>query len=292
MSKSKSSTKKSSSSASANANAPVGSAAQYKKYLPKAMKLASSAVRPMHGDLALGLVNARRGAAAVLAKSARLKKELPGVSLSAIRELANLGLGVAYAAGQVERYAAPASSLKQNLSRAHALRALLITSADALVEAGVLPAAAVARIHAGHGGIDAAGDCVALAALFKKYASALRGKSPVTAADINEAAEVGTTLLGALKPRGARGKPTSQALKTAVDARNRLWTLFEQSWEQNAWRAGAWLFGRDVDAHVPPLQSRAGHRSAKPKPAAAPKPAPKPPAPSPAAPSLTDGAGA
>ena len=91
MSKSKSSKKKSASTASASAAAPIGSAAQYKKYLPKAEKLPSSAVRPMHADLALALVNARRGAAVVLAKSARLKKELPAVSLSAIRDLQNLG---------------------------------------------------------------------------------------------------------------------------------------------------------------------------------------------------------
>lgn len=294
MSKSKSKQQKPASSAARrSATAPVGSAAHYQKYLPKAQKLPASQVHALRANVDLALVNARRGAAAVLAKSARLKKELPGVSLAAIRDLPNLGLAVAYAAGQVARYAKPPSGIQNKLARAHELRGLLIASADALGEAGVFPPAAVARIHSGHGSIDVAGDCVALAALFKKYASQVRGKSPVTTADVNEAANVGAALIGVLQPRGARGKPASQALKAAVDARDRLWTLFEQTWEDNVWRAGAWLFGRDVNAHVPSLLARSGHRRAKPKPAArpAPKPAPAPQA-APAAPRVTNGAGA
>jgi hypothetical protein len=46
-----------------------------------------------------------------------------------------------------------------------------------------------------------------------------------------------------------------------------MWTLLERSWEANVWRAGAYLFGRDVDQHVPPLHSR---MSTKRKPAPAP----------------------
>src|SRR5437870_1998456 len=86
---------------------------------------------------------------------------------------AGLGAGLAYAAGQVERYAPPPSDVKELLARAHRLRALLLKSADALAVAGMIPAAQVAKIREGRGSIDTAGDCVALAALFQKKAAAV-----------------------------------------------------------------------------------------------------------------------
>lgn len=46
-----------------------------------------------------------------------------------------------------------------------------------------------------------------------------------------------------------------------TQARDRLWTLFEWTWEARVWRA--WLLGRAVDEHVPPLQSRVVGKRAK-----------------------------
>lgn len=121
--------------------------------------------------------------------------------------------------------------------------------------AGVLPAARIAKIREGRGPMDTVGDCVALAALFTKEAQAVRGKTPVTAAQVRETAEIGARLGAALRPKGARRK-VDDNLSAATDARDQLWTLFHRTWEDQVWRAGAWLFGRAVDRHVPPLHSR------------------------------------
>lgn len=223
--------------------------------------------------MSLALLNARRGAGAVLADKARLKKELPGVSIANIESLDQLGLALAFAAGRVERFADAPTLLREKLSRAHVLRGLLLDSAQAAASAGLVPEGAVAKIRHGRGGLDAAGDCVALAALFRKY-PALVKQTPVGAADVKEAAALGSELLERLKPARARSKP-SRELSQARDERDRLWTLFVQRWEMDVWRAGAWLFARQVDRHVPPLQ-RASRRSAKK--AAAKRPAAKRPA--------------
>ncbi|MBI5479012.1 MAG: hypothetical protein HY906_09160 [Deltaproteobacteria bacterium] len=253
--------------------APAGSQACYEAHLPAARKIPAAEVRPMRADLALALTNAHVGVDAVLGYVAQLKKELPRVAVVAIATLPDVGLGLAFAAGQVARYAPPPSGVQGWLKRAHQLRAVMLSSADALAAAGVLPAAALAKIHAGHGGIDTAGDCVALAALFQQHAAAIRGKTPVTAAHVREAAEVGTRLLAVLQPKGAKRKGGTSELKAATESRDRLWTLFERTWEDQVWRAGAWLFRRAVDQHVPPLQSRVGHKrpakAAPPTPAAA-----------------------
>ena len=101
-----------------------------------------------------------------------------------------------------------------------------------------------------------ANDCVALVAVFRKYAKDTVGKTAITAADIAEADEVGSKLQTLLKPKGTPAdNRLPPALATAVETRNRFWTLVEQRHEQ-MWRIGAWLWGHAVDEHVPPLQSR------------------------------------
>lgn len=267
----KSSSSKSNGKSAAGTLAPVGSAAEFERFLPEARKIAKSAVIPMRADVNLAITNARRGAQAVLSKKAQLKAELPGVSLDHVQNLGSLALAVAYAENQVERFAPPPRQVKKMLARAHVLRHTLLASAEALASAGLVAENAVAKIRHGRGGIDAAGDCVALASLFRRNAAAIRGKHPLSTAEIKEAADLGSQLLGVLEPKSARRDPSSLALRQARDSRDRLWTLLEQRWEQDVWRAGAWLYGRDgVDKHVPPLLSRAAHRSKKKKkPAAA-----------------------
>lgn len=92
-----------------------------------------------------------------------------------------------------------------------------------------------------------------LAALFGKEAAALRGKSPVTAAQIKETADIGTQLLTLLKP--SRTRRIKAGPSTATSDRDRLWTLVLARHDA-LWRAGAYLFGRDVDEKVPLLQAR------------------------------------
>jgi hypothetical protein len=253
--------------------APVGSQEQYERFLPLAQKLPAAEVRPMRADVSLAIANAARGIEAVLAHADEVRAGLPKIQIPDVEAVRDLASAVAFAAGQVARFAPPPSDLKDLLARAQKLRALLLGSADVLVTAGILPAAPVQKIHEGHGAIDAAGDCVALAALFQKNAAAVRGKVAFTTADVQAAAELGSRLLAVLRPRSAGKKPAAKDLAAASEARDRLWTLFEHNWESFIWRAGAWIHGRAVDAHVPPLQSRVvGKRAPKvvpPAPAAA-----------------------
>ena len=258
MSKSKSKKKPTAELATTTTDTPTGSQEQYAKYLPEALKIPTTEVRPLRADVSLAIINCARGVNAVLENTAAgdLESALPQVSIDALHALSDLAGAVAYAAGQVERFAPPTSDVKELMARAQKLRGLLLASADVLVLANVFTAAAVAKIRQGRGPIDAAGDCVALAALFHKHAIAIRGKVPVTPADVTACAQVGTQLLQVLRPVAAKRAATAKELVAAVDARDRLWTLLERTWEANVWRAGAWLYGRAVDEHVPPLGSR------------------------------------
>ena len=161
-------------------------------------------------------------------------------------------LGVLFAANRIDRTSTGAIGELQ--ARASALRSLLLTSADALAQAGVLSMRDIDKIRAGRGWIDAATDCIELAALFRNNAAALRGKTAVTAAQVMESARVGTELLGRLKPKGT--PKTSNGLKAEVDLRDRFWTLLVNRYEVLR-RAGGWLFGMDhMDENVPAIQSR------------------------------------
>jgi hypothetical protein len=163
----------------------------------------------------------------------------------------------------------PASEQRKNLAILRPLRLLLLVTADSLAEAGLLSRAEVAAIRKGRGDIDAAKDCVALAALFRKNAAKLRGKHAVSAAQLKQADELGAALLKTLKPARARRAKTAATVE-AVD-RDRLWTLVERRHEQ-LWRAGAYLFGRAaVDEKVPSLQAVRGGRGNKADKAAKPK---------------------
>ena len=244
----------------------AGSAEHYQRFLPAAQALPPAEVRPLRLDFALALANAQRGVAAVLAHRDRLRAELPKLSLAAIDGLGGLGLAVTYAAGQVQRYAPAATGTRALLAQAQELRALLLASAEALARSGGLAPATVAKIREGRGPIDAAGDCVALAALFRRHSAAVRNKTPVTAAQLEQAAAVGSRLLAVLSPKGARRGPVAE-VAAATLIRDRLWTLFDQTWEREVWRAGAWLFGREVENRVPLLASRVvAKRPAKVKP--------------------------
>ncbi|HEY4159461.1 MAG TPA: hypothetical protein VGM29_15235 [Polyangiaceae bacterium] len=264
------------------ANAPLltPSIEHYQRFLPAARDVAADKIRIARVDVTLVRLNAARGVKAVLARSTDLAA-VPGISLAAIRSLEDMGAALAYAAGHVERYMPIVGSTKLALAKAHALRAKLMAKADVLVLDGIVPAATVAGIRKGKGSIDTAGDCVALAALFHEYAASLPKSVVVDPADVQAADEIGRKLLVTLRPANAK-REHEPALVAAADARDRLWTLFEQTWEQHVWRAGAYLFARNVETHVPLLQT--GTRSKR---TTKPEPEPEPVVSTPASPATT-----
>jgi hypothetical protein len=253
-------------------NAPAGSQAEYERLVPQVMKMAARDVRPMRIEVSLVLHNGQRGVDAVLPYADVISKELPKLSVSTIQDLPKVGQALAYSCGQLQRLAPAPKETKALIARAAQLRSLLLGAARVAVLAGLLAGAAIKKIEQGHGAIDIAGDCVALASLFQASADALRGKTPVTAAQVRESAEVGSQLLAVLKPASAARKDKNKDAAEMADKRDRLWTLYETTWEEQVWRAGAWVFKRDVDAQVPALHSRVVGKRA-PKPAAASAPA-------------------
>jgi hypothetical protein len=255
----------------------TGSQAAYAKYLPAAQALPAASVVAFRGDAALAYANVSTGLASLLARKTAAQA-LPGLDLAALSELPDQCLAVAFAVEQALQVAGSSTGqIAPLMAQGYALRRKLFAAADALVAAGLLPAGKVAALHAGTGKLDAAQDLVGLAALFAASKAAIQGKTAVTSADVAQAEQLGSQLLTLLKPTRAR-KARPAEVVSASDVRDRLWTLVVQGYGQ-LWSACAFLYGQaEIDARVPPLQSRTATTSDRKKASAAKKAAKAAPA--------------
>lgn len=228
----------------------------------RAAALPASAVRKLTLDVSLVIANLSDGREAVLPHAEVIRAALPEVSVAAIEDLPDLAVALAAVAGGVELYAPPESGLRAKLSRMYALRRQLLAAADTLAHAGVFRPEQVQVIRRRRGPIAAAYSCVALEMLYEEHAAEVVGKVPFGPELIREASALGDELGRTLRPKAFRRR-TGDELRGMIDLRDRLWTLLEQSWEDHLWRAGAWLFKRAVDDHVPPLGRRRRRRAAE-----------------------------
>ncbi|MBZ4374673.1 hypothetical protein [Corallococcus sp. AS-1-6] len=230
----------------------LGSEPGYDVFLAPARAL-EGAVEECRSNIALAFHNTKRGVESVLAREAELAA-LPGVNVEELRELPLLAQGLAWAALRIQRDMR-ASTFGALFDRAQQLRRKLLKTAEALAEAAFLSAADVASAHS-EGHRDVVGDCLGLVALFRLHEAKLAGRSPVTPEDVNEVERVAQQLRALLAAPGeAREDGSSPLLFEATETRDRFWTLLLRR-HDILWRCGAWLFGRDVDIHVPPLQAR------------------------------------
>lgn len=234
-------------------------------FIPEARRIDPRDIIVCRCDVNLALHNVVRGVEAVIVHEETILRELPAIDIKQLREMIPLAQAVEFSARQVDRQAPSSKEVRQLIARGRELRLILLTAAESLAAVGIFPNHVVSKIRAGKGDIDAAGDCVELAALFAKNASAVRGKTTVTPAIAKEAAEVGAKLLTVLKPRSSSARKEVQAeLREAREQRDRLFTLLVQRHDLLR-RVGAYLFGVNaLDKHVPPLQS-AKRASAKTK---------------------------
>jgi len=243
--------------------APSGSAeAQYLAFLPMAQKIAKADILPYRLDPVLALQNIQTGLKALEPQLATLRKALPQLDWSAVRDLPALAQAVTFAATQVVDKPAQLGELRTQLAEAALLRSLLLSTAGALVLAGVLPAPAVERIRRGSGAIDLASDLVGLAALYRKHPDSMAAQKLVTATQLDQAAQLGTELLSRLKPAGTRVAKTPNGQPDVV-ARDRLATLL---WQRHGElrKAAYYLWGDDFERYVPSLQSRRVSRPSRP----------------------------
>lgn len=262
---------------------PVSSAGRVKTaqeaflfFLPQAEKLGRAEILPYHLDSLLALQNIQTGLKALEPHLATLKTALPALAWAQVLDLPALAQAVTFAATQVVDKPAQLGEIRTALAEASTLRSLLLSTGGALALAGTLPAVSVEKIRRGRGAIDIASDLIELAALYRKYPSAMTTQKLVTTAHLDRAALLGTELLSRLKPAGTR-VTAARSGQADVLARDRLATLL---WQRHGElrKAAYYLWGDDFERHVPALQSRRTTRKSVP---------PMPPAP-PAGPPKAD----
>lgn len=241
----------------------VGSEAAYAKFLPAAQKIPAHEVPAYRLDPVLAYHNVQGALAQLAPHRDALKKALPLLDHTAMFAAGELAQAVIFAATQVEGPAKSLGDLAKQLAEASKLRGLLLSTAEALVLSGTFKAAAVAKIRAGRGPIDAARDLVELAALYGKTPESLKEQRMVRAEHLKAASALGTELLGRLEPGDARKKagprPDADAVKNRDQLAALLWKTF-----QDLRRAGYYLWGDDLETHLPALQTRARPKPQKP----------------------------
>jgi hypothetical protein len=196
------------------------------------------------------------GVRAVLGVRGALDARIREIDWGSIEKLTALARAVCFAASQIEA-PLPMVGLADKLAEARKLRGVLLKKAELLATTGHLPAAAVEKIRQGHGFIDTANDCIALAALFRRYKSKLADLHAVTPEQLARATELGSELCAALAldPRLAKKSDETTPPSRATDTRDRLWTLLLRG-HRELRRLGAFHWVDEVDQHVPPLEAR------------------------------------
>jgi hypothetical protein len=248
----------------AEAPSPADAQRAYEAMLPAAMELAEGEVEGLKVDTAVARENVEHGLRSVLAHEDEVKRLPLRISLAELTRLPELVLAVGFAAGQVNRRSpGTVAGLRKE---ATGLRRLLLAAANLLAESGQLPRREVDEIQRGVGATDEARDCVALAALLRKNPAAVK-KTPVTDKQLDRAAELGTELLGLLRPASSKRSSHGRELAApAVAVRDRLWTLLVKR-HRELRRIGMWLFLDEADEHVPALRSVRRKKAAVKKPA-------------------------
>jgi hypothetical protein len=237
------------------------------RYEGEAQAIDARDVTTFTGSTSRAVINVQTGVNAVLAEGARFQaKGAPAVDLKAIEETVGLAKALDFAARRVRHGSRPSKTKQAEIRRAGVLRKVLVASARALVEAGLLDRAEVKRITGGRGPTRVAQSCCDLAALFRRHEATIRGSHAATEAQINEAASLGAMLVGVVVPRGAKAPAASDpATAQATALRDRLGVLLTRRYFAVE-SAGGWLWGRAVVDHVPALL--AFERGAKKAPAA------------------------
>lgn len=230
----------------------LGSKKAYDKFLSTARAIDSGLVEECRADVAVAYHSVKRGLENLLSQDVPLSR-LPDINVDELRTVPELAQGVAFAVLQWHRQL-EAASFGPLFEQAQRLRSKLLKAADALAEMDLLPKteAEMVRHLSRH---DVIGTCMAFSELLRRNEARVAGRSPVTAAELDEVDQTVTQLRALLSPRAdVRSEPTLPSLVETAQVRDRLWTLLKQRHDL-LWRCGAWLYGREVDSRVPPLQA-------------------------------------
>lgn len=231
-------------------------AAAFDTWWPAASALPEDAVQHPTVDVHLAVLNLDHGVKVVLRESARLVPAFPN-GVEDLERLSSLGKAVRFAQVRLDRTVAGPSAIRPLMSEAARLRRLVLGSAELLASTGVLDADRLRPLRRHRGPLGIAGDCVVLYRLLRDDPAAWAGRVAFTPEDLAELGRVGGELVAILRPDNAPRVRRKTAVRVATDRRDRLWTLLVEAWERDLWRAGAFVFGRSVDEHVPALGARA-----------------------------------
>jgi hypothetical protein len=134
------------------------------------------------------------------------------------------------------------------LSEASPLRERLLTNAESLTHYGLFDANRVVAIRSGSGHFDTANDLGAIAHLYRAVWAELEGKTPVTKAEIDRAAELSLRIIHSLGRRKA-GSDGAGLPSRFEDERARAFRLVVRTYNQ-ARRAVTYLRWDEGDADL------------------------------------------
>lgn len=231
-------------------------AAAYAFFLPQAMALPSFQVngRALDSELAFG--NVQSAVASIEPCAARIKKELPAISLENLLSLPELAKAVLHAIDEANLALRPPKreNLQELLTPLFAAREPMLLCAEALALLGYLPKDRVAAIRAGSGPLDAAQDGMALYDLYTEHKAAISGKHPFVEKDLLNIRTLGEDLMDLVTPTGARPAVRAKQAK-ALEIRDRMTALLVERYADLR-RVAMYLFGDAASEKVPALQTR------------------------------------
>ncbi|MFO0745737.1 MAG: hypothetical protein U1F43_08695 [Myxococcota bacterium] len=228
--------------------------------MSEAMELPATSVMKFRADVSVLYPNVA-DAVAALAKERDTLTAVHGVSeqqWKLVESAPRLALALDFAVRQaIIAQGKTPTEIRSQLRRASELRRLLLRSAQAAEAAGLLARHDLEVIEHGSGSIDIVNDVIDLVALFTREQMVLRGKTPVEAVHLTEAAQLGASLKATLRPEPAHDAPdpARPAYEAAADRRDRIWTLLNQRADL-IWDLGTRLWKRKVGEHLRLLQSR------------------------------------
>lgn len=235
-----------------------GAEEAYRELLPLAMAIAPAEVQGYPGNITIARRNLLLGSAAVSELAEKLKDEVKPERLKAAEQTLSLILAAEFSILRIDTMErGVGSGVLSLLVEARLLRRRLLSNAEGAAEYGLLPRERVEGIKKGKGQLDTARDNVALSALYREYKAILSGKSPVPEVDIERSGQVGSRLLSLLKTESVTEPPEEpEEIVTALEIRDRFWTLLVQQREL-LWKLAGLIVGpKEVDAVVPPLLSQ------------------------------------
>ncbi len=244
---------------------PAEAAVAFEALLPEIRALRPEEIRRVTANVPFAVTVALGAEPRVAALRDAIVAQTPGTPIACVDRLREH----IYAAYYAHLVALPApkteSEKKALLEEASPLRKDLLVAAEALAAKQLVDAALVAKIRSGTGRIDAAGDLIALSALFASAWAHIEDKTAITADEVERAGTLGMQLLVALT---SDARPAAQEA-TPGELRARAFTLLVRCYDECR-RAIAYVRHHEGDANeiAPSLFVRAAKAKKAPAPAA------------------------